>query len=65
MVAYSAGIIKRAFAEFVVVNDELPEMPLFLEVESYVNVPLEATYQAAYRGVPRRWKSVLEEPVKR
>ena len=35
-------------------------MPLFLEPELYVNVPLEATYQAAYRGVPRRWKTVLE-----
>ena len=28
-------------------------MPLFLEPEIYVNVPLEETYMAAYRGVPR------------
>ena len=35
-------------------------MPLFLEPEMYVNVPLEATYRAAYRGVPRRWRQVLE-----
>jgi hypothetical protein len=62
LAAYSAGIIKRAFAEFVAVDDELPEMPLFLEAETYVNVPLETTYQAAYRGFPRRWKRVLDEP---
>jgi len=35
-------------------------MPLFLEPETYVNVPLEATYQAAYRGVPRRWRQLLD-----
>jgi hypothetical protein len=28
--------------------------------DSYVSVPLEATYQAAWRGVPRGWRSVLE-----
>lgn len=37
-------------------------MPLFLEPEAYVNVPLEATYQGAYHGVPGRWKRVLESP---
>jgi hypothetical protein len=37
-------------------------MPLFLTEELYVNVPLEATYQAAYRGVPKRWRDVLEAP---
>ena len=41
---------------------ELIEMPLFLEPEIYINVPLEATYQAAFRGVPRRWRVVLEPP---
>ena len=36
------------------------DMPLFLEDEIYINVPLEATYRAAYRGVPRRWQRVLD-----
>jgi hypothetical protein len=40
---------------------ELIEMPLFLEPEIYINVPLELTYTAAYRGVPQRWKRVLED----
>jgi hypothetical protein len=35
-------------------------MPLFLTAESYVDVPLEATYRAAYRGVPEKWRRVLE-----
>ena len=60
LAAYSAGTIKRAYVEPIAVADTLPEMPLFLEPEAYVNVPLEATYQAAYRGVPMRWKRVLE-----
>jgi hypothetical protein len=40
----------------------LIDTPLFLEPEIYVDVPLETTYQAAYRGVPRRWQRVLEAP---
>jgi len=27
-------------------------MPLFLEPEGYVNVPLEAAYTAAFEGLP-------------
>jgi hypothetical protein len=62
LAAYSAGPRKRAYVEPTAVGRELIDMPLFLEDEIYVNVPLEATYQAAYRGVPRRWQRVLEEP---
>jgi hypothetical protein len=60
LAAYSAGSSKRAYVEATAVGRELMEMPLFLTPETYINVPLEATYQAAYRGVPRRWKQVLE-----
>ena len=38
----------------------LIDMPLFLTREHYINVPLEATYMAAYRGVPARWRRVIE-----
>jgi hypothetical protein len=62
LAAYSAGPCKRAYVEPTAVGRELIDMPLFLEEEIYVNVPLEATYQAAYRGVPRRWQRVLEAP---
>lgn len=60
LAAYSAGSVKRAYVEPTAVGHELREMPLFLTPEAYVNVPLEATYQAAYRGVPKRWRTVLE-----
>jgi hypothetical protein len=62
LVAYSAGQRKKAYIEPTAVGRALIDMPLFLTPETYVNVPLEQTYQAAYRGVPRKWKAVLEEP---
>lgn len=60
LAAYSAGPVKHAYVEPTAVGRALVEMPLFLTGDVYVNVPLEATYQAAYRGVPRRWREVLE-----
>jgi hypothetical protein len=62
LASYSAGPRKRAYVEPTAVGCELIDMPLFLDPDVYVNVPLEPTYQAAYRGVPRRWRRVLEAP---
>ncbi len=50
------------YLEHVAVGASLPEMPLFLTPDRYVNVPLEPTYQAAYRGLPAFWRGVLEGP---
>lgn len=60
LVAYVADKIPEAYIESVAVGDPLPDMPLFLQTDWYVNVPFESTYQAAYRGVPAIWRSVLE-----
>lgn len=60
LVAYTAGLVKTAYVEPIAVGDVLPDMPLFLDPESYVSVPLEMTYLQAYRGVPQRWRKVLE-----
>jgi hypothetical protein len=60
LAAYSAGLRKTAYVEPTAVGHELIDMPLFLTEEMYVNVPLEATYRAAYRGVPKRWRDVLD-----
>ncbi len=62
LVAYEAGLTKTAYVQPVAVGDTLPDMPLFLEPGWYVNVPLEAAYSAAYRGVPDRWRRVLDGP---
>jgi hypothetical protein len=50
------------YLEHVGVGAALPVMPLFLRPDRYVNVPLEPTYQAAYRGLPAFWREVLERP---
>ncbi len=39
---------------------QLPQMPLFLAPDHYINVPLEPTYRAAWEGVPQRWREVIE-----
>jgi hypothetical protein len=60
LAAYSADAVKTAYVEPVAVGDVLPDMPLFLRPGACITVPLEATYQAAWRTVPRRWQRVLE-----
>lgn len=59
LAAYRADTSPTAYFEPVAVGDVLPDMPLFLTPDRYVNVPLEQTYQTAWRGVPRRWKRVI------
>ncbi len=63
LVAYECDLITRAYIEPVGVGDVLPDMPLFLEPNGCVNVPLEATYQTAFAVMPRRWREVLERAV--
>jgi hypothetical protein len=36
----------------------LSDMPLFLEPDRRLPVPLERTYRPAFEAVPRRWPSV-------
>jgi hypothetical protein len=57
--AYHAAPVRQAYVEPVGVGNALIDMPLFLDDSMYVPVPLEATYLAAWRGVPQRWKTVL------
>lgn len=60
MAAFCATSPWRAYIEPVKFGQPLIDMPLFLMPEHYINVPLESTYMAAYRGVPRRWRRVIE-----
>jgi len=50
-----------AYLEPIQVGAELPDMPLFLAPERYINVPLERTYGAAWEGVPQRLRRVIEQ----
>jgi len=60
LAAYESAPPLRAYVEPAAVGDTLAHMPLFLQPEAYVLVPLEAAYEAAWRAVPRRWQRVLE-----
>jgi hypothetical protein len=35
-------------------------MPLFLTAQRHVDIPLEPSYMAAYRGIPAIWRDVLD-----
>ena len=50
--SYVAGPRPEAYLEHLAVGSALAEMPLFLSPDRYINVPLEATYLAAFRGLP-------------
>jgi hypothetical protein len=65
LAAYETGVVLRAYVVQVAVGDTLPDMPLFLEVGQVVEVPLDATYNAAFAELPRRWRRVLEAPAPR
>ena len=60
LVAYVSRPAITAYAEPLTLGSKLPDMPLFLDPGHYINVPLEATYQAAWEGVPQRWRRVIE-----
>jgi hypothetical protein len=59
LAAYEAREIPQAYIETIAVGDELPTMPLFLQPSWYISVPLEKSYQTAYRGVPEYRRDVL------
>ena len=56
----AAGDILSGFVELVSREQALPDMPLFLNEERYISVPLESTYQNAWQGVPAPWKKMIE-----
>jgi hypothetical protein len=59
LAAYCAGPVKEAFVEPVAVGQALRDMPLFLTDDGYIEVPLEATYQAAFAGMPKFYRERL------
>ena len=60
LAAYIADRRVDAYIEHLAVGAALPPMPLFLRDDRYVNVPLDETYQSAYRGMPEFWRDVLD-----
>jgi hypothetical protein len=60
LASYAAGVEVEIYLEHLAPGAPLVEMPLFLSRDRYVGAPLEATYAAAYRGMPTFWRNVLE-----
>jgi hypothetical protein len=50
--AYQAGEERNAYIDLLSVGEPLPNMPLFLTADTYVMVPLEASYQRAWNEMP-------------
>jgi hypothetical protein len=61
VVSYTGGPTPHAYLDTVAVGDRLPNMPLFLTPDEYVNVPLEETYMQAYETMPDDIMDILEE----
>lgn len=62
LVSYECDVVMRGYIEAIRVGDSLPEMPLLLDPDHFVNVPLEQCYSGAWQAVPQRWRRVIEAP---
>jgi hypothetical protein len=60
LASYAAGSAPEVYIEHIAVDDALTAMPLLLCWDRYISVPLETTYQTAFRGRPAFWREVLE-----
>jgi hypothetical protein len=62
LIAYECDDRVRTYLEPLAVGDVLVDMPVYLYPGMYIDVPLEATYWAAWNAVPRRWQDVVAQP---
>jgi len=61
LASYDAESLPDVYLESIAPGDVVPDMPLYLEPDMYIQAPLEATYQRAFRGVPEVWREELEQ----
>lgn len=54
------GLMPAAFVETFRVGAAMPDMPAWIDVDSYVPVPLERTYQAAWDICPADYRYLVE-----
>jgi hypothetical protein len=60
LASYVAAEPVDIYLEHPAIGASLAEMPLFLRPDRYINVPLDTTYQEAYRSMPAFWRDVLD-----
>ena len=58
-VAYECNLTTRAYIEPAAIGQPLPTMPLLLEPNGCVMIPLEESYMTAFAVMPQRWRSVI------
>src|SRR5206468_3854510 len=58
--SYVAQDEPTAYLQHLAVGDPVPGVPVFLTPDDYVELPLTATYAAAFRGMPEYWREALE-----
>ena len=58
-VAYCAGNPMTAYVEPLAVGDLLPSLPIFLNDQTYIPAPLEATYEATWAACPAEIKELV------
>ena len=59
LAAYQASPIKTAYVEPFAVGQPIPDMPLFLHNEFYINVPLEMTYMDTWNVLPQLLRDLV------
>jgi hypothetical protein len=59
LATYLGGPCPETLVNVTAVGATLPDMPLYLTPEGFVEVPLERTYLSAWEAVPVFWRSVL------
>jgi hypothetical protein len=60
--AFRAGRVVELFANPLAVGDELPDVPLFLSDETYVDLPLAATYAEVFASIAPDDRELLARP---
>lgn len=60
LASYTGTPALTAYMKPAAVGERLAPLPLFLDADHYVRLPLEETYQSAYDGVPETWREVIE-----
>lgn len=55
-----AGIATRAYVQPIAIGAQLPDMPAYIDRQANVPVPLEATYQTAWKRSPPAMRTLVE-----
>ena len=59
LASYRASVVPEAFVEEIESGYALTKMPIFLNEDQYIPVPLEETYMKAWETVPEYWREII------